>query len=106
MMVDPDIPSANGSGPTGEMLHWIQPGLYSANTSTTIGGVTSYELVNLQHSGVYGAYLQPNPPYKVPYSHRYVQLLLNTTGLPVTNESALGLAGLGQRSPFNTTKAI
>lgn len=80
MMVDPDIPPATAGGSTSELLHWMQAGLVSSNTSTTIGGVTTFELINPMNVTAFATYIQPSPPNKAPNTHRYTQLLLNTTG--------------------------
>jgi len=80
MMVDPDIPPQIVGGATSELLHWLQPGLVSANTSTTIGGIKVYELINPTNVSAIATYLGPSPPNKSPTTHRYTQLLLNTTG--------------------------
>jgi hypothetical protein len=80
MMVDPDIPPAVVGNPTSELLHWMQGGLVSASTATTIGGVQIFELVNTKNQSAFASYLGPSPPAKAPLTHRYTQLLLNTTG--------------------------
>lgn len=84
MMVDPDVPSGPGNS-TSQLLHWMQAGFVSSNTSTTIAGVTTFELINPNNSTAFATYIQPSPPNKAPNTHRYTQLLLNTTG----NTSAL-----------------
>lgn len=78
MMVDPDIPASAGS--TNELLHWMQAGLTSANTTTTVAGVQVFELVNVGNTTALASYIQPSPPNRAPLSHRYTQMLLNTTG--------------------------
>ena len=80
MMVDPDIPPQTAGGPTVELLHWMQAGLVSANTTTTIGGVKVFELINPGNTSALASYIQPSPSNKAPLSHRYTQMLLNTTG--------------------------
>jgi len=80
MMVDPDIPPQTAGGPTTELLHWMQSGLVSANTSTTIGGVKVFELRNPSNTTAFASYIGPSPPNKAPQTHRYTQMLLNTTG--------------------------
>jgi phosphatidylethanolamine-binding protein len=85
MMVDPDIPPATAGGPTSELLHWMQPGLVSANNVTFIAGVQMFELINPSNVSAFATYIQPSPPNKAPNTHRYTQMLLNTTG----NSSAL-----------------
>lgn len=85
MMVDPDIPPQTAGSPTGELLHWMQSGLVSANNATFIGGVQMFELINPTNTAALATYIQPSPPNKSPTTHRYTQLLFNTTG----NSSAL-----------------
>jgi len=80
MMVDPDIPPVTAGGPTSELLHWMQPGLVSADNSTLIAGIQMFELINPSNISAFATYIQPSPPNKVPNTHRYTQLLLNTTG--------------------------
>jgi len=104
MMVDPDIPPQTAGGATSELLHWMQSGLVSSNTSTTVGGQTFFELVNPSNTTPIASYIQPSPPNKSPTSHRYTQLLLNTTG----NSSALStLAKLGMtRQNFRAVNVV
>jgi phosphatidylethanolamine-binding protein (PEBP) family uncharacterized protein len=80
LMVDPDIPSSSGTGPTSQFLHWVQSDLVSSDTTTTISGEKIYTLVNAKNTTAFAPYLQPNPPNKAPTTHRYTQLLFNTTG--------------------------
>ncbi|RAL59582.1 hypothetical protein DID88_006575 [Monilinia fructigena] len=46
MMVDPDIPSSKAGNSTSQFLHWMQSGLTSANTTTTIDGQKIYDLTS------------------------------------------------------------
>ncbi|KAH8682870.1 phosphatidylethanolamine-binding protein [Tricladium varicosporioides] len=80
IMVDPDIPPQVAGGPTGQLLHWMQTGLESANSSTTLAGETVFELTNPTKVAAVAAYAAPNPPNRSPTTHRYTQLLVNTTG--------------------------
>jgi phosphatidylethanolamine-binding protein (PEBP) family uncharacterized protein len=80
MMVDPDIPPSSPGGATSELLHWMQTNLVSSNTSTSIAGVKAFALVNPSNTAAFASYIQPSPPNKSPTSHRYTQLLFNTTG--------------------------
>jgi hypothetical protein len=104
MMVDPDIPPQVAGGATSELLHWMQSGLVSSNTSTTVGGQKFFELVNPSNTTPIASYIQPSPPNKSPVSHRYTQLLLNTTG----NSSALStLAKFGMtRQNFSAVDVV
>lgn len=85
MMVDPDIPPQTAGGSTSELLHWMQPGLVSANNVSFIAGTMMFELINPSNTSAFATYIQPSPPNKSPNTHRYTQMLLNTTG----NSSAL-----------------
>lgn len=104
MMVDLDIPSANGSSLTSERLHWMQSDLSSASSTSTIGNKTVYALVNTVNASAFASYEQPSPPDLIPLSHRYTQYLLNTTLMP---EALIMLANISAvRSAFNSTTAI
>jgi phosphatidylethanolamine-binding protein (PEBP) family uncharacterized protein len=104
MMVDPDIPPQTAGGATSELLHWMQTGLVSSNKSTTIGGMKVFELINPSNTTPIASYIQPSPPNKSPTTHRYTQLLLNTTG----NSSALStLAKFGKtRTNFSAVNVV
>ncbi|KAL2067657.1 hypothetical protein VTL71DRAFT_15753 [Oculimacula yallundae] len=79
MMVDPDIPPQTPGGPTGQLLHWMQQGLTSSNTATMIGGMMVFVLSNKNNDTAFAPYFGPSPPNKAPNTHRYTQLLLDTT---------------------------
>ncbi|KAB8291656.1 hypothetical protein EYC80_006456 [Monilinia laxa] len=99
MMVDPDIPSSKAGDSTSQFLHWMQSGLTSANTTTTIDGQKIYELVNEKDTPAFATYLQPNPPNIAPTTHRYTQLLFNTTNMNMSL-TTLQMAGKN-RGGFN-----
>ncbi|ATZ58860.1 hypothetical protein BCIN_16g05195 [Botrytis cinerea B05.10] len=104
MMVDPDIPPAKVGGDTSQFLHWMQADLTSSNTTTTIGGQKIYELINVKNTSAFATYLQPNPPDIAPTTHRYTQLLFNTTGM---NMSLASLQTAGKtRGNFNATNVV
>lgn len=77
-MVDLDIPPSPNS--TNQRLHWLQTGLTSAESVTTVAGVQVHELVNAGNSSALAVYNAPNPPARAPLSHRYTQFLFNLTG--------------------------
>lgn len=83
LMVDLDIPSA--TAPT-TFLHWIQTDMTVATEATTMttteGEMTGYA-VTASAAALY-PYKSPNPPAKAPLSHRYAQILLDTSGLEST----------------------
>ncbi|CAG8971981.1 hypothetical protein HYALB_00003319 [Hymenoscyphus albidus] len=102
IMTDPDIPGAPADGKTGQFLHWLQTDLVSAETATTIGGQQIFLLTN--STAPAAAYVQPSPPNRVPVSHRYVELLINTTGSSVAT-TMLNAAGK-TRTGFSALQVV
>ncbi|KAI9049661.1 hypothetical protein LZ554_006686 [Drepanopeziza brunnea f. sp. 'monogermtubi'] len=105
MMVDPDIPPQQEGGPTGELLHWMQQDMTSSNTSTMVAGMMVYVLQSsVANTAAIAPYFGPSPPNKAPNTHRYTQLLLDTTNNPT------GLASLTQagatRTNFDAVKVV
>ncbi|EPE30006.1 PEBP-like protein [Glarea lozoyensis ATCC 20868] len=80
ILADPDIPGAPTDSKTGQFLHWIQAGLESSSTSTTVAGQTIFELQNPSNASAFAPYVQPSPPNRALTTHRYIELLVNTTG--------------------------
>ncbi|KAG9231303.1 phosphatidylethanolamine-binding protein [Amylocarpus encephaloides] len=84
IMTDPDIPGAPTDSKTGQFLHWIQPDLESAASSTTVAGETMFELKSTTNATAFATYVQPSPPNRALTTHRYIELLVNTTGNSAT----------------------
>jgi phosphatidylethanolamine-binding protein (PEBP) family uncharacterized protein len=80
ILADPDIPGAPTDSKTGQFLHWIQAGLESSSTSTTVAGQTIFELQTPANVSAFAPYIQPSPPNRALTTHRYIELLVNTTG--------------------------
>ncbi|KAM3073381.1 hypothetical protein ACMFMG_004718 [Clarireedia jacksonii] len=106
LMVDPDVPSSSGSGSTSQFLHWVQSDLVSSNTSTTISGQKVFTLVNTQNTTAFAPYLQPNPPDKAPTTHRYTQLLFNTTGASASTALNSLKTAAQMRGNFSTADVV
>jgi phosphatidylethanolamine-binding protein (PEBP) family uncharacterized protein len=106
LMVDPDIPSSSGTGPTSQFLHWVQSDLVSSDTTTTISGQKVYTLVNAKNTTAFAAYLQPNPPNKAPTTHRYTQLLFNTTGASAATALKSLQTAAKSRGNFSTAEVV
>ncbi|TAQ90688.1 hypothetical protein B7494_g959 [Chlorociboria aeruginascens] len=105
-MVDPDIPPSVAGNPTTEFLHWLQGGLVSSFNSTTIAGVTFFPLTNPNNVPAYESYIGPAPPNEVPHTHRYTQLLINTTLYDQSgNTSVLKSAGSAPTN-FNAAQVL
>ncbi|KAL3422618.1 phosphatidylethanolamine-binding protein pebp [Phlyctema vagabunda] len=106
MMVDADIPPKEAGGPTSELLHWMQPGLVSATSQSTIAGMQVFALENPKNVSALASYLPPNPPNKAPTSHRYIQLLLDTTGLDSTNNLTTLMKEAASRGNFDAVGVL
>ncbi|KAK4042918.1 CEN-like protein 1 [Parachaetomium inaequale] len=107
MMIDLDIPT-NNPPETNTLLHWMQTGLTPATAPTTLnttaGTISAFLLEPRSSSsnsttGAAAAaaavaeairpYSGPNPPARVPLSHRYTQILVDTSGLTAQGVEAL-----------------
>lgn len=81
MMVDLDIPS--DIQPT-TFLHWLQTDLPISSQETTIatsqGSIRGFS-VSQKNTDAIVPYTQPSPPAKNPLSHRYAEILLDTSAL-------------------------
>lgn len=85
-MIDLDIPT-NSPPQTNTLLHWMQTDLTPATAATALnssaGNANAFALQTGQ-TAAFATYLQPNPPARVPLSHRYTQILVDTTGVQQT----------------------
>lgn len=105
VMVDPDLPPNVDGTSRGPFLHWMQTDLVSSNTVTVVGGRPIFPMVaGPLKTPAIAAYTPPSPPAAVPFTHRYVLMVVNTTG----NQPALmALSMAGQtRLPFNPQAAM
>lgn len=82
LMIDIDIPTANPPQ-TNTLLHWLQTGLTPATTGTRFNGTGApgevFLLNNSTGTAPLQAYFGPNPPARIPLSHRYTQILVDTS---------------------------
>ncbi|KAK2029824.1 PEBP-like protein [Colletotrichum zoysiae] len=90
IMVDIDIPTNNPPA-TGTFLHWAQADLSPVAKTTTLqlndGKQTIHTLK--ANGGAIAPYAGPAPPAKVPLSHRYIQLLVDTSNITTAGTAAL-----------------
>lgn len=100
MMIDLDIPT-NDTGSTSTLLHWMQTGLTPATTATplnmTSGGESVFLLENTANTPALAPYFGPSPPARVPLSHRYTQILVDTSGVSTQATGALQDAAASRR---------
>ncbi|KAK0626659.1 phosphatidylethanolamine-binding protein [Immersiella caudata] len=82
LMIDLDIPT-DTPPQTNTLLHWAQTGLTPANTptrlNTTTGQISVFLLENSTNTAPILGYFGPNPPARIPLSHRYTQILIDTS---------------------------
>jgi phosphatidylethanolamine-binding protein len=104
LMIDTDTPLSAPGGEAGAFLHLMQTGLTSSNETTRIAGQEMFELENKDNAVPLAAFIQPNPPNQTPTIHKYVTLLLNTTG----NDMAMAILEIAARTRtgFNTADVV
>ncbi|KAK4151311.1 CEN-like protein 1 [Chaetomidium leptoderma] len=100
MMIDLDIPT-DTPPQTNTLLHWMQAGLTPATTptqlNTTSGLIRAFLLLPnnaTADTDAIAPYFGPNPPARIPLSHRYTQILVDTSGLTAQGTQALRTAAV------------
>ena len=105
-MVDLDIPSDQNPH---TFLHWMQTDLTPATTATTIsasnGSTQAFTLTNTKNTSALVAYTQPAPPAQNPFSHRYTQVLVDTSSVSPAGLSVLQSAAK-TRVGFDTESVL
>ncbi|KAK3995626.1 CEN-like protein 1 [Cladorrhinum sp. PSN332] len=108
LMIDLDIPTDNPPA-TNTLLHWMQTGLTPASTATqlntTMGTIRAFLLENGTNTAPIVAYFGPNPPARVPLSHRYTQILVDTSDITDEGTQALRTAA-GALRGFNAQQVL
>ncbi|KAM7194753.1 hypothetical protein V8F20_007773, partial [Naviculisporaceae sp. PSN 640] len=118
LMIDIDIPT-NNPPQTNTLLHWFQTNLVPSQTATAItvpGSSTPLSVFLLQNRTAPNAsppitsYFGPNPPARIPLSHRYTQILVDTSNLTPQGaralEQAARPAGGGVAIGFNASAVL
>ncbi|KAI1103086.1 PEBP-like protein [Jackrogersella minutella] len=107
-MMDLDIPTNNPPA-TGTLLHWMQTGLTQSTTATALnsstGSTNAFLLQNTKGQAAFAAYLGPSPPARVPLSHRYTQILVDTSDATNANLKVLQTAA-ANRTNFNALTVL
>lgn len=107
MMIDLDIPT-NGTT-TDTLLHWMQTGLTPGMTATqlnmTSGSKSVFLLQNTGNTPALATYIGPSPPARKPLSHRYTQILVDTSGVTTQSTSTLQMAAMTRRG-FNAQMVL
>ncbi|KAH8767404.1 phosphatidylethanolamine-binding protein, partial [Diaporthe sp. PMI_573] len=106
IMVDLDIPSDQNPH---TFLHWMQTDLAPATTAATIsasnGSTQAFTLTNTKNTSALVAYTQPAPPAQNPLSHRYTQILVDTSSMSPAGLSVLQSAAK-TRVGFDTESVL
>lgn len=106
MMVDLDIPSDQNPH---TFLHWLQTDLTPATTASTIsasnGSTQAFTLSNTKNTSALVPYTQPAPPAQNPLSHRYTQILVDTSSMSLAALSTLQSAAK-TRVGFDTDSVL
>lgn len=105
-MIDLDIPSTQNPH---TFLHWMQTGLTPATTASTMttvnGTIQGFTLTNAKNTSAIVAYTQPGPPAQNPLSHRYTEVLVDTSAMSAAGLTALTTAA-GTRVGFDINTAL
>src|SRR5690606_33239251 len=108
MMIDLDIPTDNPPA-TDTLLHWMQTGLTPAATATQLntamGVINAFLLENSSNTAPVVPYFGPNPPARIPLSHRYTQILVDTSDITEEGMQALQMAAMTLRG-FDTESVL
>lgn len=91
------------------LLHWMQTDLTPATTSTSLatsnGTSTGFVLTNAKNTTAFASYISPGPPAKNPLSHRYTQILLDTSSIKANGTATLKAAA-ATRMGFDITTVL
>lgn len=94
-MVDLDIPTDSPPA-TNTLLHWLQIGYVqdtvpvSVNTDSGTANRSAFLFKQPSESpGTAAEYIAPNPPARIPLSHRYTQILIDTSDATPENLGVL-----------------
>jgi hypothetical protein len=70
----------------------LTPAAQATRVNTTTGEISVFLLQNSSSTAPLAAYIGPNPPARVPLSHRYTQILVDTSGVSTNSLGALRTA--------------
>ncbi|KAI0122818.1 phosphatidylethanolamine-binding protein [Xylariales sp. AK1849] len=108
IMMDLDIPT-NSPPQTSTLLHWMQTGLTQSSTATLLNSTAGRSNVfAFAMPGAVAAaapYLGPAPPARTPLSHRYTQILVDTSKATQANMNVL-LQAAQNRQGFNAETVL
>lgn len=93
IMVDLDIPTTTNPH---TFLHWMQTDLVPSTSASAVtasnGTLQAFTLTNAKSVAAIVNYTQPSPPAQNPLSHRYTEVLLDTSSISAAALTALKTA--------------
>ncbi|KAI1853665.1 hypothetical protein JX265_004001 [Neoarthrinium moseri] len=108
LMIDLDIPT-NSPPATNTLLHWMQTGLTQSSSATllntTAGRSNAFALQMPGAVAAAASYFGPSPPARVPLSHRYTELLIDTSAASQESMSVL-MQAAQSRQGFNAEQVL
>ncbi|KAI1746246.1 PEBP-like protein [Xylaria scruposa] len=94
LMIDLDIPT-DSPPKTNTLLHWMQTGLTQSSSAvslnTTSGSESAFEF-SVSGDEAFAPYFGPAPPARIPLSHRYTQIIVDTSDVTDAGLAALKAA--------------
>ncbi|KAI0024513.1 PEBP-like protein [Xylariomycetidae sp. FL0641] len=107
MMIDLDIPT-NSPPQTDTLLHWMRLNMTqnaAATKMTTASGQMNAFMLQSSGEADAASYLGPSPPPRAPLTHRYTQLLVDTSDASADSLAALKTAAK-TRTGFNAMQVL
>ncbi|KAK6202215.1 hypothetical protein LQW54_008927 [Pestalotiopsis sp. IQ-011] len=108
MMVDLDIPT-DSPPQTSTLLHWMQTNLMQSSKAVAMNTTAGTSMVfALEMPGAVAAaasYIGPAPPARTPLSHRYTQLLIDTSSASTESMNVL-MQAAQSRQGFNAETVL
>ncbi|TRX89082.1 hypothetical protein FHL15_009999 [Xylaria flabelliformis] len=107
LMIDLDIPT-DSPPQTNTLLHWMQTGLTQSSSAVslnTTSGSKSAFVFSIPGDAAFAPYLGPAPPARIPLSHRYTQIIVDTSDVTDAGLSALKAAA-ANRMGFNAESVL
>ncbi|KAI1424415.1 phosphatidylethanolamine-binding protein [Xylaria sp. FL1777] len=108
LMIDLDIPT-NNPPQTSTLLHWMQTGLTQSSSAvalnTTTGSINAFVLSVPSDVTAFAPYLGPAPPARIPLSHRYTEIVVDTSDASEDALSTLQTAA-ANRSAFSAQSVL
>ncbi|KAI0525580.1 phosphatidylethanolamine-binding protein [Xylaria bambusicola] len=104
IMIDLDIPTDNPPE-TNTLLHWMQTGLTQSPSAETTGSTSAFVFSVPQDVAAFADYLGPAPPARIPLSHRYTEIIVDTSDVSQEALSTLETAA-ANRLGFNALDVL